>query len=77
MGDQTAAKDGAAWNDVQSAGFDDSYKPVMALAQNHIHFLDVPDVDEGNAKIFVIHCAYPFPTSRNLSLTLRSFVHAA
>ncbi|KAI5834047.1 hypothetical protein K523DRAFT_263973 [Schizophyllum commune Tattone D] len=61
MGDQTAAKDGAAWNDVQSAGFDDSYKPVMALAQNHIHFLDVPDVDEGNAKIFVIHFSYMQP----------------
>ncbi|KAL1746570.1 hypothetical protein HDZ31DRAFT_33939 [Schizophyllum fasciatum] len=64
MGDQTAAKDGAAWNDVQSAGFPDSYKPVMALAQNHIHFLNVPDVDEGNAKIFVIHFSYMQPEAQ-------------
>ena len=56
MGDQTAAKDGAAWNDVQSAGFDDSYKPVMALAQNHVHFIGTPGTPAGSADIFVIHC---------------------
>jgi len=33
------------------------YQPVMALAQNHIHFMGVNGVDPGNAKIFVIHCA--------------------
>ncbi|KAG6879845.1 hypothetical protein C0992_010803 [Termitomyces sp. T32_za158] len=41
------------WNDVQSSGFSTDYQPVMALAQNHIHFLDVPGVDAGSAKIFV------------------------
>jgi len=34
------------------------YQPVMALAQNHVHFLGVPGVAAGNAKIFVIHCEY-------------------
>lgn len=32
------------------------YQPVMALAQNHIHFLGIPGMPAGNAKIFVIHC---------------------
>jgi len=34
------------------------YQPVIALAQNHVHFLGVPGVAAGNAKIFVIHCEY-------------------
>ncbi|KAG6888942.1 hypothetical protein C0995_004797 [Termitomyces sp. Mi166 len=49
------------WNDVQSSGFGADYQPVMALAQNHIHFLDVPGVDAGSAKIFVIHFSYMQP----------------
>jgi hypothetical protein len=28
----------------------------MALAQNHIFFLNVPDVIAGSADIYVIHC---------------------
>ncbi|KAG6857051.1 hypothetical protein C0991_004819, partial [Blastosporella zonata] len=47
-----------AWNDVQSSGFPASYQPVMALAQNHIHFIDVPGNAAGSAQIFVIHCVY-------------------
>ena len=39
------------------------YQPVMALAQNHIHFLDVPGMPTGNVKIFVIHCMFPFLNS--------------
>ncbi|TRM70095.1 hypothetical protein BD626DRAFT_392125 [Schizophyllum amplum] len=60
-----ASSDKLAWNDVQSTGFDSSYKPVMALAQNHIHFLDVPDVDEGSAKIFVIHFSFMQPDAQS------------
>ncbi|KAG6841004.1 hypothetical protein C0991_002784 [Blastosporella zonata] len=51
-----------AWNDVQSSGFPASYQPVMALAQNHIHFLDVPGNAAGSAQIFVIHFSYMQPT---------------
>jgi len=46
---------------VDNAGFGADYKPVMALAQNHIHFLDVPGVPAGSAKIFVIHYSYLQP----------------
>ncbi|GLB39264.1 hypothetical protein LshimejAT787_0604260 [Lyophyllum shimeji] len=49
-----------AWNDVQNPQLGD-YQPVMALAQNHIHFLNVPGVPAGNAKIFVIHFSYLQP----------------
>lgn len=47
-----------SWTDVQNLNLGSDYQPVMALAQNHIHFLDVPDVPSGNAKIFVIHCEF-------------------
>jgi hypothetical protein len=45
------------WVDVQSAPFNATYSPVMALAQNHIHFLNVPGNPIGSASIFVIHCS--------------------
>ncbi|KAG6809942.1 hypothetical protein H0H92_013991 [Tricholoma furcatifolium] len=51
-----------SWNDVESSGFGASYQPVMALAQNHIHFLDVPGDPAGSATIFVIHYSYMQPT---------------
>lgn len=48
------------WNDVQAVPWDtSSYQPTMALAQNHVHFLGVPGVPDGSAKIFVIHCMLP------------------
>jgi len=58
-----------SWTDVEKAPYDASYQPVMALAQNHIHFLDVPGTPAGDAQIFVIHFsffqpepqAYPLP----------------
>jgi len=51
------------WGDVQQVPWDtSSYQPTMALAQNHIHFLGVPDVPSGNAKIFVIHFSFMQPT---------------
>lgn len=59
MGGLTAANASAlAWQDVGKAPYPDGYQPVMALAQNHIHFLDVPGTPAGDANIFVIHCTY-------------------
>ncbi|KZP28123.1 hypothetical protein FIBSPDRAFT_817717 [Athelia psychrophila] len=51
----TANSTAITWTDVQTSPFSDDYSPVMALAQNHIHFLDVPGVAAGSAVIFVIH----------------------
>ncbi|THH17305.1 hypothetical protein EW146_g3473 [Bondarzewia mesenterica] len=57
------------WNDIQKAPYADGYQPVMALAQNHIHFIDVPGTPTGDANIFVIHFSYfqpepqPYPVS--------------
>ena len=60
MDSMKAAKQGAlAWNLVQELNFPDNYDPVMALAQNHIHFLNVGDDSPGTARIFVIHCKFP------------------
>lgn len=47
-----------SWSDVQKPDLGSDYQPVMALAQNHVHFLNVPGVAAGSAKIFVIHCAH-------------------
>ncbi|KAF8431536.1 hypothetical protein L210DRAFT_3630967 [Boletus edulis BED1] len=47
-----------AWTDVEQAPYPSSYQPVMALAQNHVHFLNVPGVPAGSADIFVIHYSY-------------------
>lgn len=44
------------WVDDEQAPYPSNYQTVMALAQNHIHFLDVPGVSAGSADIFVIHC---------------------
>lgn len=50
------------WNDVETVPWDDSsYQPTLALAQNHIHFLGVPGLPAGSAKIFVIHFAFMQP----------------
>ncbi|KAN0127238.1 hypothetical protein V8E53_014958 [Lactarius tabidus] len=57
-----------AWVDVEKTPFQTGYQPVMALAQNHIHFLDVPQTPVGDVNIYVIHFNYfqpqpqPFPT---------------
>jgi len=51
-----------SWVDVQKPSFTTTnYAPVMALAQNHVHFLDVPGVAAGSALIFVIHFSYLQP----------------
>jgi len=46
------------WFNDEQVPYPSNYVPVMALAQNHIHFLDVPNVPAGSADIFVIHCAF-------------------
>lgn len=57
MGAMKAANSSALeWVDVQKAPYQSNYVPVMALAQNHIFFLDVPGVAAGSADIYVIHC---------------------
>jgi len=59
MGLLKAANSSAlSWVDVEKAPYPSGYQPVMALAQNHIHFLDIPDVPAGDAEIFVIHFSY-------------------
>jgi len=57
------------WVDVEQAPYPSGYQPVMALAQNHIFFLNVAGTPAGSADIYVIHFNYfqpdaqPFPTS--------------
>lgn len=45
-----------AWVDVEKTPYPSGYQPVMALAENHIHFLNVPGTPVGDVDIFVIHC---------------------
>ncbi|KAI9063566.1 hypothetical protein FKP32DRAFT_1718525 [Trametes sanguinea] len=69
MGGLKAANSSALdWQDVEKSPYPDSYQPVMALAQNHIHFLDVPDVPAGSADIFVIHFSFFQPQSQSYPL---------
>jgi hypothetical protein len=57
MNAMTAATSSAiSWVDVGRAPYPSGYNPVMALAQNHIYFFNVPGVPAGSADIFVIHC---------------------
>lgn len=55
---KTASSDALSWSDVGPSPYGAEYQPVMALASNHIHFLDVPKVPPGSADIFVIHCEF-------------------
>ena len=66
----TANSSAVSWVDVEKSPFGDSYDPVMALAQNHVHFLDVPGTPAGDANIFVIHCECYTCSSRSVSLTV-------
>ncbi|KAH8829632.1 hypothetical protein DL96DRAFT_1598908 [Flagelloscypha sp. PMI_526] len=55
----TATSDAKGWEKSSDPPFDASnYKPVMGLAQNHIHLLNVPNVEAGSAQIFVVHFAF-------------------
>ena len=51
------------WVDVEQAPYPSGYQPVMALAQNHIFFLNVPGTPAGSADIYVIHCKSVFDDS--------------
>ncbi|GBE87658.1 hypothetical protein SCP_1103350 [Sparassis crispa] len=69
MGDmKTANSTALSWVDVEQAPYPSGYEPVMALAQNHIHFLDIPNVPAGDADIFVIHYSYFQPQPQSYPL---------
>lgn len=51
-----AQSDAIPWTDVGPTPYGSNYNPVMAIADNHIYFLDVPNVPAGSVDIFVIHC---------------------
>lgn len=55
---KSAQSSAIAWTDVGPTPYGSTYEPVMALANNHIHFLDVPGAPTGDADIFVIHFSY-------------------
>jgi len=57
----TANASAITWTDVGKSSYPTTYNPVMALANNHVHFLDVPDVAAGSADIFVIHFSWYQP----------------
>ncbi|KAG1884370.1 hypothetical protein F4604DRAFT_1492889, partial [Suillus subluteus] len=57
------------WVNDEQAPYPSGYVPVMALAQNHIHFLDVPNVPAGSADIFVIHYSYFQPQAQAYPLS--------
>ena len=44
------------WVDVGKAPYPTGYQPVMALAQNHVFFFNVPGTTTGSVNIYVIHC---------------------
>lgn len=60
------------WVDVGQPSFTvTNYQPVMALAQNHIQFMNVPGSTAGDAYIFVIHCMYQTITEGLAAYELR------
>lgn len=61
FGELTKANSTAlTWNSIGKPSFDTTnYKPTMALAQNHIYFIGVPNSKPGSADIYVIHCENP------------------
>jgi len=65
MGSLNAANSTAlAWVDVEQAPYPSGYQPVMALAENHVFFLNVPGVTAGSADIYVIHFDYFQPEAQ-------------
>lgn len=68
MDTMKAAESGSlSWNVIGSFDSLQNYNPVMALAQNHIHFLNVGSDSAGKALIFVIHCELLFQTEGSCS----------
>lgn len=65
MGLLKAANSSAVeWVDVEKAPYPSDYQPVMALAQNHVFFLNVAGVPAGSAAIYVIHFNYFQPKAQ-------------
>ncbi|KAK7035365.1 hypothetical protein VNI00_011896 [Paramarasmius palmivorus] len=63
-----ASSEAITWNGVGNPSFTtDGYEPVMGLASNHIHFINVPGVGAGKADIFVIHFSYWQPETQTYS----------
>jgi len=60
----TANSTALAWVDVEQAPYPSGYVPVMALAENHVYFLNVPGVAAGSADIYVIHYDYFQPETQ-------------
>lgn len=59
MGEALIPNDTLTWNKVGEVPFNtDNYDPVVGLASNHLHFIDVPGADAGEAHLFVIHYSY-------------------
>lgn len=70
MGALKAANSTAlAWVDVEKAPYPSGYEPVMALAENHVFFLNVPGTAAGSADIYVIHCKSVLKLSSCWTLT--------
>ncbi|THH09570.1 hypothetical protein EW145_g1911 [Phellinidium pouzarii] len=71
MGALTAANSTAlTWTDVGAPvawGDLSTYQPVMALAQNHIHFIGVQGLTAGECDIFVIHFSFFQPAAQSYS----------
>ncbi|KAH0834919.1 hypothetical protein J3R83DRAFT_10598 [Lanmaoa asiatica] len=57
-----------AWVSDEQVPYPSNYQPVMALAQNHVHFLNIPGVPAGDAEIFVIHYSYFQPQPQSYPL---------
>lgn len=58
LGQETVANSTAiSWVLAENTPYGQDYKPTMALAQNHIHFIGVSGAQPGSAEIYVIHCA--------------------
>lgn len=60
-----AQPDAIEWKDAGAPSFStDGYEPVMGLAQNHVHFIGAPGLQDGNANIYVIHYSYFQPEAQ-------------
>jgi len=78
MGLMKAANSSALqWVDVEQVPYQSGYEPVMALAQNHVFFLNVPNVPAGSASIYVIHYNYFQPESQAFPTTSGGTIPAA
>jgi hypothetical protein len=60
----TANSTAIAWTDVEAVPFTTA-GTAMALAQNHVHFLNVANDTAGDAQIFVIHFSFFQPTPQS------------